>query len=47
MFELLELREKHREKVRKAIARYLLVRCHIIIDHSLSGFGVLTHPITG
>ena len=38
---VLMLREQYREKVRKAIARYLLVR-RITIVHSF-----LTHPITG
>ena len=42
----LELHEKYREKVRKGIARYLLVR-HIVIVHSSFGFEVLTHSITG
>ena len=42
----LELHEKHREKVRKGIARYLLV-CSISVVHSLFSFGVLTHPFTG
>ena len=36
------LHEKYTEKVRKGIARYLLVRRVII--HSSFGFGVLTHP---
>jgi len=36
----LHLHEKHREKVRKGIARYLLVRC-IIIVHSSFGLEFL------
>jgi hypothetical protein len=42
----LELLEKHREDVRRETARYLLVRCTIIVQSSF-GIGVLTHPMTG
>ena len=41
-----EFAEKHRENVRKELARYLLVRW-IVIVHSSFSFRVLTHPITG
>ena len=43
----LELHEKHRKKVGKGIARYLLVCSIVTIIHPSFGFGVLTHSFTG
>ena len=42
----IELHEKHREKVRKGIARYLLV-CSIVIFPISFSLGVLTYLIIG